>query len=273
MFFQAALIWQLSVTVAVAGPILAKDTGTALSISIVDIIEGRMTGYQDHPKFDVYTRWLNESMHGAYVRRNAAAALGNHRYLRSIDCHESYGCLFTSRMAFSDIGDLSVIEQARQATKLHSIDSRDDGPGTSAYDAKHLRTQVHYKTYFFADENNQNLGFEHYFIWNLFCDTLEYSSSGFVLETFNVNHQTSEKVVTTASSTFVWDSEDLVTYYKHQFGTLFWCSLFGEYCCVNTWSVSNWRKVFESDPYDEIPWPNNYQPTRDCQSGSQVSTC
>lgn len=81
----------------------APRDSAPLSIPIRDIIENRLSDYENHPGFKIYSRWL-ETPQGSQIRRIAGDVAAEYPDL-SIDCHREHvsGCHFTSSIPFSDL--------------------------------------------------------------------------------------------------------------------------------------------------------------------------
>ncbi|KAH3919234.1 hypothetical protein HBH56_030490 [Parastagonospora nodorum] len=222
---------------------------SVLSIPIRDIIAGEFSAHEAHPSFQLYTRWL-ETPHGSYIRRDPKAAFAKHPNVARVDCHSDLGeCLLTSELSFADITkskrelnelkiNLEAQIQARHEDSSSAVlpqilDKR--GPfGSSNY----LIT-THHKTYHDLGPENPSAGYQHYISWDLKCEKVEFSSSGFQLTSQRAQRRTANDVATTLGATLVGDADPVHTHGVVIHITFACRSIIPDKCCLNFVDTDN----------------------------------
>ena len=177
-FFTTILVIFLQLSAIWAAP--APESTKTISIPIADIANGTLGRHEGHPVFPLYLHWLETSVHGSWVARNAkAGALATEPHLTSIDCNLERGnCHFVSTFQLDDVVGLPIdlalgFENTRKDALGQSegdalLGKRD--ATTQSWSADHLYTETHFKTY--HDIDDHHAGFEHYVAWNMFVSRL-----------------------------------------------------------------------------------------------------
>ncbi|KAH8696168.1 hypothetical protein BGW36DRAFT_408118 [Talaromyces proteolyticus] len=242
----------LAVLLQISSVWAAPMEPSVLAIPVRDIIEGDLSAHEAHPNFELYTRWL-ETTQGSYIRRDPKAAFTKYSRIASVDCrsHDAT-CFFTSRVPFTDITeskrDLDLLNSAL-AEQLQARDSEvTESPAALALRALQKRSgfaatlyaSLHYKTYHNLGPDNPVAGFQHYIVWDLKCQTVQFTSSGFQLTGHTVRVDTENSVSADLSGTLIGDDPNSGNQHSVFIGIGFVCSLFGNKCCLAGKTVQNY---------------------------------
>ncbi|KAL8649509.1 MAG: hypothetical protein Q9226_005556 [Calogaya cf. arnoldii] len=234
-------------------PVWALPTHPSkLSISVRDIVKNNLSAHEADPNFVLYTRWL-ETPQGSYIRSDPKAAFTKHPNVVTIDCHSDLStCLLTSQLTFADITkskrELDNLNSALEE-QLHARDEEDpaasfarvvdkysgiakrSGLEKRGLQAKDLYSSTHLKTYHDLGEDMPAGGFQHYIVWDLKCQTLQFTSNGFQLTNHGVTVQHSNTVVAQLHATLVGDQDPASTH-SVSIVITFMCGIFINKCCV-----------------------------------------